>query len=603
MATIDLPTPPATARASPKPGAGASSTSPASAAIPKPYEVPKINIVNRFIDEPRELNVVVIGAGLAGILAGILLPKKVPGIKLTIYEKNADVAGTWFENIYPGVRCDVPAHVYQSTFEPNTQWTEEFAQGPEILEYWKGLSRKYDLYKFLKLSQRVDALDWDPATSQWLINVHDLKSDTSRVERADFVLTAIGRFNAWKLPNYPGINDFKGLLRHTSNWDPTFDVTGKKVAVIGNGASGIQLVANIQKRVKQLDHYARNNTWVAASFAGHETSIEPKVIPKELRESFKDPEVYLKYRKEMEQTYFRGFQGWLKGSEINDKAKETFTQLAKTRLASKPELFEKIIPDFSPHCRRLTPGPGYFEALSQPNVEYIQTHIKRFTETGIETVDGQTRDVDAIFCATGANSDMAPPFPIRSGGSDLSYDWSHGGTYGFPYAYMGVASPGFPNLLFIHGPSASGRSGTVPHNVENQITFFAKILRKVSREGIKSITPSRKATDDFVAYSDAFFETTVLSENCSSWYNGGIPGGRIHGLWPGSATHLTVVQKDPRWEDWEYEYLSDSGNRFAWYFGNGSTRVEADPQSDITPYLTAGEPDLRSIHENWWVIP
>lgn len=424
------------------------------------------------------------------------------------------------------------------------------------------------------------------------------------IEDADFVLTAIGRFNDWKLPNYPGISEYRGLIRHTSNWDQSFDLSNKRVAVIGNGASGVQLVANIQQRVAHLDHYVRNNTWIASSYAGHETSIEPKVIPTELQETFKDPDVYLEYRKSLEDFYYRGFENWLKGSDKIDEQRKQFTELAKKRLAGKPDLFERIIPDFSPNCRRLTPGPGYFEALSQPNAEHIATPIKRFTATGIETIDGEVRDVDAIFCATGANSDMAPPFPIRSCSQDLSLDWKHSGSHGFPYTYMGVASPGFHNLLFIHGPNGSSRSGTVPHDVETQLAFLSKILRKASREGIRTITPSRRATDDFLSYSDAFFETTVLSENCRSWYNGGKPGGRIHGLWPGSATHMTIIQREPRWEDWEYEYLSESGNRFAWYFGNGYTRIETDPGSDMTPYLQAQPPsDLRDLHESWWSIP
>ncbi|KAK5992773.1 FAD-binding monooxygenase aflW [Cladobotryum mycophilum] len=557
-----------------------------SAAKSHKYHVQPTKLVNRFIDEPREIRVAVIGAGLAGVSAGILLPAKVPGIKLTIFDKNAEVGGTWFENIYPGVRCDVPAHVYQSTFDSNTQWSEEFAQGPEILNYWKTLARKYEVYKLLKLAHKVESLDWDPQESAWLINVHDLTTDTSRIEKFDFVITAIGRFNNWKLPDYPGIRDYKGLIRHTSNWDPNFDVTGKKVAVIGNGASGIQLVANIQKRVERLDHYARNPTWIAQSFGGHDTSIEPKVIPQELMDSFKDPETYLKYRKVMEDSYFRGFNRWLKGSESNTEDRDHLTELARTRLAENPELFEKIIPEFSPHCRRLTPGPGYLEAISQPHVDYIQTPIKRFTDTGIETTDGKTRDVDAIFCATGANIDAAPPFPIRSGMADLSLDWKHEGAYGFPYTYLGAASPGFPNLLFLHGPSGSGRAGTVPYNVENQVTYFAKILRKVSREGIKTMAPSKRAADDFVAYTDAFFDTTVLSENCSS-----------------CAMQMTIIQQNPRWEDWEYEYLSKGGNRFAWYFGNGRTRLEADPEVDVTAYLSAEKDvDLRGLHENWWSV-
>ncbi|KAH8658258.1 hypothetical protein BX600DRAFT_416039 [Xylariales sp. PMI_506] len=568
------------------------------------YTLPEISLVDRYAAEPRKLRVTVIGAGLSGIIAGALLPAKVPEIDLTILEKNADVGGTWFENIYPGVRCDVPAHVYQSSFEPNTEWTEQFAQGAEIRTYWAGVARKYNVYKYLKFSQKVQELKWDEQKAVWLVKVQDLTTGKDYVHETDFVLTAIGRFNAWKLPDYDGINDYKGLLRHASNWDPDFDLKGKRVAVIGNGASGIQLVANIQQRVGRLDHYARNKTWIAASFAGDSTSIKPIPIPEEVQESFKDPKEYLKWRKEAEEKYWREFTSWLKGSEKNTKSREDFIALMESRLAKKPELLKNMIPDFSPHCRRLTPGPGYFEALTEDNVEYIQTHIKRFTETGIETVDGKHREVDAIFCATGANVSGIPPFSIIANGKDLTKEWGPDGEYGFPYTYLGTATPGFPNLFFIHGPNGSGRSGTVPYNSEIQATHYATILRKVAREGIKSIQPSKKAADDFIQYADAFFKTTVLSENCSSWYNGGKPGARVHALFPGSASLVSTLLRNPRWEDYQYEYLSETGNHLAWYFGRGSTKMEADLDYDITQYLQdPADIDLRDIHEGWWRLP
>ncbi|MBE3044058.1 hypothetical protein IMZ48_16105, partial [Candidatus Bathyarchaeota archaeon] len=194
--------------------------------------------------------------------------------------------------------------------------------------------------------------------------------------------------------------------------------------------------------------------------------------------------------------------------------------------------------------------------------------------------------------------------PIRSGGKDLRDLWDQDGEFGFPYTYLGMTTPGFPNMFFLQGPHGTGPSGTVPHSMETQLSYFAKVLRKVSREGIKSITPSRKATDDFISYCDAFFATTVMSDACSSWYNGGKAGARIHGLWPGSAAHLTIVRREPRWEDFEYEYLEGSGNRFMWYLGNGWTRKEKDPESDMTPYLgDQGEVDVRDVHESWWSVP
>jgi hypothetical protein len=150
------------------------------------------------------------------------------------------------------------------------------------------------------------------------------------------------------------------------------------------------------------------------------------------------------------------------------------------------------------------------------------------------------------------------------------------------------------------GPMASGWSGTVPHSNENQITYIARLLRKIASQEIRTAQPSTAATDDFTEYADTFFPRTVLSEQCSSWANGRRPGGRIHGLWPGSAAHATFARRSPRWEDWEWTYTSGSGNRFA-YFGNGWTSKELDDTSDITPYLKKPEEiDLRDYHESWW---
>ncbi|KAI8933140.1 hypothetical protein NX059_009781 [Plenodomus lindquistii] len=572
--------------------------------LPIDYPVSKLQLDgSRYIDHVRALKVAVIGAGLAGINAGILLPAKVPGIDLTIFEKNSDVSGTWLENIYPGVRCDIPAHVYQSTYSPNTQWSEIFAKGAEIRDYWQSRAKKHGVYKYVKLRHRVDQADWDDAQSKWHVKVHDLANEKSTTEQFDFVITAIGRFNAWKLPDYPGLDEYKGFLRHTSNWDPSFDPMGKKVAVIGNGASGIQIVPNLQLVSKHVTHFVRNPTWIATSWAGDERTFEPQPYSEELRKSFENPETYLAFRKDLEDRYWRHFRAMVRGSEDNEGIRELFIEVMKKRAAKKPELLDGLIPDFAPHCRRLTPGPGYLESLTEDNVELIKTPIKRFTTTGIETVDGKTYDVDAIFCATGANTDLVPPFPIRAHGVDLNKAWKPGGKWGFPYTYMGLATPGFPNLFFLAGPHATGPSGTVPQAVETGLTYMAKVLRKASSQGIKSLSPSQEATDDFVDYCDAFFPSTVLTDNCSSWNNGGVPGQRIHGLWPGSAAHITIVRREPRWEDWEYD-RENKVNRFA-YFGNGYTQAEVDEDTDLTSYLRAPgqEVDLRDLHESWWDLP
>ena len=433
------------------------------------------------------------------------------------------------------------------------------------------------------------------------------RSSETWIEEADFLIMATGVFSHPQLPQYPGMEDYEGHLCHSSRWDPAFDANGKRIAIIGNGSSGMQVLPQLQPLVTQLDHYARSPAWIAGNFGGIDGQPgEP--IPEKLRSTIADPETYLQYRKNIENRSFKGFGTILKGGTQSQQSRAKFTDLMKSRLAGRPDLLEAILPDFSPSCRRLTPGPGYLEALIQPNVEYITTPIERFTKTGIRTVDGREREVHAIICCTGAEKSFAPPFPIVSSGLDLSSAWKPGGSVGFPYTYLGLATPGFPNLLFVNGPQCASATGTLPFATENQITLIARVLRKAINQDIRTMMPTRQATDDFQAYCDAYFPKTVLSEECSSWFNGGIKGGRVIANWPGSGLHANAVRRDPRWEDWEYTYKSTSGNRFA-YFGNGWTQKdvqvnqETPEEIDLTPYLqlasVTGGVDLRRYHEMW----
>jgi hypothetical protein len=251
--------------------------------------------------------------------------------------------------------------------------------------------------------------------------------------------------------------------------------------------------------------------------------------------------------------------------------------------------------------------------LSQPNVSFIQTPIQRFTEKGIVTVDGEESQVDVVICATGANVDFVPPFPVIANGVNLQQAWKSGGLYGYPHMYLGMAAPGFPNLSWVGGPYSGAYSGTVPNTVENSVTYIAKVIRKLRSQGIASLAPSYAASEDFIDYCDRFYPRTVWtanddssagSKNCSSWYNGGIPGGRVYGLFPGSAAAANYIRRGPRWEDFEYTYTNKSGNRFAW-FGDGWTAREkaAEGTVDWTPHLKLpDEVDLRSHCEGWWDV-
>ncbi|KAL4865333.1 hypothetical protein BDV12DRAFT_211106 [Aspergillus spectabilis] len=530
------------------------------------------------------LKAIVVGAGITGITAGILLPAKVPGLSLTIYERYSDIGGVWHANTYPGVRCDVPSHVYQSTFSPSTTWTENYSRGAEINPTGKASQPNTTF---------VDAT-WSESRAKWTLNIRQIDPttgiQTTTTDESDFLILSTGRFSRPTLPEYPGINDYKGRVIHTGAWVTNFDPAGKKLALIGNGASGLQILPELQKVASHVDHYTRIQP-------GREIPIAEELKAEWAASS----EAYHKYRTGLESTSWARFAIIEKGGETNNYAREELTKLMSQRLGERQDLLPLVLPDFAPNCRRLTPGPGYLEALTKDNVDYIRTPIERFTETGLRTTDGTERPVDAVICATGAVKKQSPAFLIiNAQGTNLQSAWSPGGNPGFPDTYLGVAAPDYPNLLFLLGPnSGSGFAGTVPHTIETQLTYIAKVLRKVSSQRIRTITPSHAAIRDFRAYCKSFFPTTILSETCSSWYNNHTKNGRIVAVWPGSGAHVHYIRKE--------------GNRFG-YFGNGWTGrdVRAKEEGveggvDFAYYLkteASGEMgvDLRGYHEDWWEV-
>ena len=366
---------------------------------------------------------------------------------------------------------------------------------------------------------------------------------------------------------------------------------GKKVAVIGAGSSGIQVVPSLQPDVERLDHYIRGRTWIAGTFAREELDKRADnagnfdFTAEEKANWANDPVSYLAFRKKIEAELQGGHVVTMRGSDAQKFAREDFTQMMRNRLSKKPKVAEHLLPDFPPLCKRLTPGPGYLEALTADNVNVIPTQISRVTSTGITTEDGVHHSVDAIVCATGFDTSFQSRFPLYGiNGISLNERWRD-----CPSSYLGMTVDGFPNHFMSLGPNSGLGTGNLLMILERQSTYFASCLARMQTQNIRTISPKPSAVEDFSNFCDQYFKNTVFSDECSSWYKGGKKTGRVSALWPGSSLHAIQVLDNPRWEDFEYEYVD--GNGFGW-FGNGWS--ERDHGNDMArTYYLDGQAMLR----------
>ncbi|KAK4048940.1 hypothetical protein OIV83_004496 [Microbotryomycetes sp. JL201] len=549
----------------------------------------------------RKMKVAMIGAGFSGIMAGIRIPQRLRNCDLTIFEKNKDVGGTWFENHYPGLCCDIPAHCYSLTFEPNPNWSKFYAPGPEILKYLQNVSAKYNLHRFLKFRHKLVEAQWNEETSQWHLTfeVTDSNGQVTKVEDSfDFVIQGMGGLSQWDWPEIPGLQKFKGRLLHTAAYEGTEkDEQDRRVAVIGCGSSAIQVVPTVQPYAKQVDNYVRGKTWIATPFASTELSkrqpdLRNYTFTEEEKQAFAaDPEAYHKWRHSLEAELNSVHEVTQKGSALQKMAVEAFKNIMLEKLAAKPEIAKAIIPNFAVACRRLTPGPGYLEALVEPNVGFITDHIAEVTENGIVTVDGTIREYDTIVCATGFDTSYEPRIDIVGrNGTRLSDLWSD-----VPQHYMSLAAgPDFPNWFIVNGPNSSLGSGSLLVLFERQVDYITEVIAKMQREQLAAISAKADAIKDYMEYIANYFERTVYSEKCRSWYKAGRELGPVIGLWPGSCLHAIKALKHPRWEDFDYQQRGQP-NRFAW-LGNGSAEEEnGPPDSGLDRAFYLNEVDIPPV--------
>ncbi|KAK1777332.1 hypothetical protein QBC45DRAFT_417018 [Copromyces sp. CBS 386.78] len=548
------------------------------------------------VENLRPLRVVVIGAGYSGIGAAIRLPEKLRNVELVVYEKYEGIGGTWWVNTYPGVACDIPSHSYQFSFAPNPSWSNLYAPGHEIQKYLQDVAERFGATRFIKLSHQVEECVWDGEEKKWQIKVRNLVTGEVFTDSAHVLITARGQLSEPRWPDIPGIDKFEGKKMHSGAWDKSYDLRNKKIAVVGNGSSAIQIVPKLQElEGTTLSCFIRSPTWISSA-VGDSTmknlGLDPNVteFTEEQKALFRsDPSTLLKFRKAFEDFGASLHNSTLAGHPMTIEGQAFFKADMESKLSARPDLLAKIIPAFAPGCRRLTPGKGYLEALQQPNVTAIHDSISHITATGIAvtttTGDKKQVDADVIVFATGFQACTAPPFPIvgRSG-LTLSSRWSS-----HPDSYLAVAVDGFPNYLMLFGPNSAIGFGSLSRILEAQVDYVVSVIRKLQKEDYASMEPKPERVKDFVQFVDAYFQDTVYLDKCKSWYRSeGGTGDRIVALWPGSTQHAVETLRSPRWEDWVYESVEDSeggnGNELRW-LGNGwsLTQTEGDPSWYLNP--------------------
>ncbi|KAL5041857.1 hypothetical protein BDW71DRAFT_157954 [Aspergillus fruticulosus] len=541
-----------------------------------------------FAFTPRRLRVVCVGAGFSGLIMAYKVKheRRLEYVDFTVYEKNPEVGGTWYENVYPGVGCDIPIHSYIFYFNPNPNWSQCYAKGPEIQQYILDTTEKYGLREKVQFNTRVISSIWNEGEGKWELKLQ--RGEEVFDDKADVLINGSGVLNDWKIPHIEGIDTFQGKLLHTAKWDPSYDWTDKRIAVIGNGSSGLQVVPALQPKASKIVNYIRNPTWVSTNLAGDITKDHRGTnfaYTEEEKKLYREnPEAFLEYRKYVECSVNSVFKIMLSGSEENKFLLNLVNQVMRERLSRNPRLIEKLIPNYEIGCRRLSPGDGYLEAIQADNARFCFDRIVCMTPRGVRTVfeSGEESDeeFDLIVCATGFNTSFIPAWTlIGRDGRRLDHEWKD-----IPKAYFSLCAGGMPNYFVFGGPNAPIGHGSNPLIMAWSADYMLDWVEKIAREDIKSVVVKDSIVDDFNRYAAENLKRCVWSKGCTAWYskeNGPGKGNAVTALYPGSALHYKEYIKTIRGEHFDIRYNTSNPFRF---LGNGELEMERNG-GDLAYYL------------------
>ena len=455
----------------------------------------------------------ILGAGFGGL--GMAIKLKQAGIDdFAVWERDSDVGGTWWANTYPGCQCDIPSHLYSFSFAPNPNWSRTYPLQAEIHAYLCECADRFRVREHIVFDCDVANARWDETENLWRL-------ETSQgVFTCDLLVAAPGFLSAPSVPALPGLGSFEGVMFHTARWNHDHDLAGRKVAVIGTGASAIQAVPRIQPVVEHLDVYQRTPPWVMPHRDRPISSFERRM-----------------YRRfPALQRIARGFVYWTREALVpgfvhNPRLLRFAQNIAGKHLAkhvTDPALRAQLTPSYSFGCKRVLPSNDWYPALVKPNVDVVTDGIAEVVANGIVTQDGRLHECDTIVFATGFHVTDAPFAKLIRGtdGRTMSELWE-----GSPQAYRGTAVAGFPNLFIVTGPNTGLGHNSLVFMIEAQLEYLMDALRTMDARGATRIEVRTAAQDAYNAYIQSRMDRTVWnSGGCASWYLD--VNGRNTTIWP-----------------------------------------------------------------------